>query len=138
MTRDPHTAAETTPVSEVAELLDRNRIKRVPVMRQDRVVGIVSRAELMKAILMSAAAEPDQPAPDDLVIRSNLLEELRSQPWATGTAANLAVKDGTVTLWGGVGSESERKATRILAENVKGVRSVDDRRVVIDYPAVAL
>jgi CBS domain-containing protein len=137
MTPHVHTVAEVTPVSKVADLLDRARIKRVPVMRGDSVVGIVSRADLMKAVV--ATARQDVPArASDGAIRRALLEELRRQPWATAAETSVEVHDGLVSFWGTIASEDERRATRILAENVAGVRGVEDHRLVIDFPAYAL
>lgn len=137
MTRRVHTIAEITPVPRIARLLDRHRIKRLPVMRGDALIGIVSRADLMKAVVAAAAAAP-QLIGDDLAIRARLLEELRLQPWATVAGSNLEVNGGVVSLWGCVGSEDERHATRVLAENIAGVTAVEDRRVIIDFPAAAL
>lgn len=137
MTRHVYAVAEVTPVAKIAELLDRKRIKRVPVMRGETVVGIVSRGDLLKAIVAAAAA-PSTAAPDDMAIRARLLDGLKHEPWATTVGTSLEVHDGVVSLWGSVGSEGERKATRVLAENVDGVKSVHDHRVVLDFPNIAL
>ncbi|MBL8579260.1 MAG: CBS domain-containing protein [Mesorhizobium sp.] len=137
MTRNVHTITEFTPVATIADLFDHARIKRVPVMRGDSVVGIVSRSDLMKAIL--ATIPPAKPLlVDDANIRTRLLEELQSQPWATTVETSVEVLDGVVSFWGTLGSEDERRACRILAENIAGVRSIEDHRVVIDFPTYAL
>lgn len=137
MTRNVHTVTELTPVSTVADLLDRARIKRVPVLRGDSVVGIVSRSDLVKAVI--AMTLPAKPVPvDDASIRARLLEELQGQPWATTTETSVDVLDGVVSFWGTLGSEDERRATRVLAENIAGVRGIEDHRILIDFPAYAL
>ena len=115
------------------------------------MVGIVSRADLVKAI---AGAKPEDtdalpgcPAsapcrasahPSDEGIRIRLLEELGLQPWASATQIGVEVRDGFVSFWGTVNSEEERRASRILAENLAGVRGVEDHRLAIDFPAYAL
>ena len=71
-------------------------------------------------------------------IRTRLLEELRLQPWASTTQIGVEVRDGFVSFWGTVNSEEERRASRILAENLAGVRGVEDHRLAIDFPAYAL
>lgn len=138
MTRRVHTVSEITPVTDVAQLLDRHKIKRVPVMRGETVVGIVSRADLMRAIVAAANAAPLKQEEGDLAIRARLLQELHKQPWATAFGSNLEVAEGLVSFSGCVGSEEERRATRVLAENLPGVRGVEDHRVIVDYPTVAL
>ncbi|WP_245247673.1 CBS domain-containing protein [Tianweitania sediminis] len=137
MTRHVHTVAELTPITDVAEVLDRNRIKRVPVLRDRSVIGIVSRADLMKAIVAAASVEaPLSQEGDDDTICTRLQEELRGQPWASVNGARIEVKSGFVTLKGAISCEDERKATRVLAESVSGVRGIDDQRIIIDHPAM--
>lgn len=138
MTRRVYTIAEITPVAKIAELLDRHQIKRAPVLRGENVVGIVSRADLLKAIVVAADAIPHAPMRDDLAIRARLMDELNHERWATTVGTNIEVHDGIVSLWGNVSSEGERRATRVLAENVPGVRDVEDHRIILDFPIVAL
>lgn len=137
MTGDVHTVSETTPVADAADLFDRARIKRVPVMRGDTVVGMLSRADLLKA-LVASGHEGGDAKPDDETIRARLLEEIGREPWATLSELNVEVKDGFVSFWGTAASEEERRATRVLAENLDGVKGVRDDRIVIDFPAYTL
>jgi CBS domain-containing protein len=131
MTRTVRSVEEKASVEQIAELMDRARIKRVPVTRGGAVVGIVSRADLVKAIA-GAKPEDTDAHPSDEGIRTRLLEE------ASATQIGVEVRDGFVSFWGTVNSEEERRASRILAENLAGVRGVEDHRLAIDFPAYAL
>jgi len=126
MTRDVISVTDETPVAEIAVLLETNRIKRVPVLRKGRLVGIVSRANLVRALAMTI----DQPAggaeADDHTIREKLLTELKVQRWAEVSPANITVKDGIVHLWSSYLSEQEKRALLVAAENIPGVRRVED------------
>ena len=126
MTRDVVSVAEATPLVEIADLLERHRIKRVPVVHEGALVGIVSRANLVRA-LASGGAAPARPAADrDGVIRDKLLAELKRQKWAEASPGNVIVADGVVHLWGTILSDEERQALRVAAENIAGVRAVED------------
>lgn len=129
MTRRVITVSPETPLRVVADLLERNRIKRVPVLDGDKVVGIVSRANLVQAL---ASLNPDatSAAPDDSSLRDKIVREIESQPWADTALVNIIVHDGTVDLWGMVATASERKAMRVAAESTPGVRAVNDKLVV--------
>src|SRR5690606_22407943 len=119
-------------------LLERWKIKRAPVMRGGMMVGLVSRADLLKALLSAQPSAPEAGLPDDAAIRAHVLDELKQEQWASTAGTSVEVSDGIVTLWGNIGSESERTATRVLAENIAGVRGVEDNRMVLDFPAVTL
>jgi CBS domain-containing protein len=127
MTKDVVTVEEDTPVAEIATLLETRHIKRVPVVRAGKVVGIVSRANLVQAM---AAMRGRTPAhhPSDVEIRRLLVEKVKDQPWANFRTTNVTVADGVVELWGLVFSDEERHAWRVAAEEVPGVREVVDRR----------
>jgi len=124
MTRKVVTAAPDTPLSELAALLEKNAIKRVPIVRDGQVVGIVSRANLIQAIA-STRKELDVPL-SDTAIRDKLLAHLRQQPWAHTLQLNATVHDGVVDLWGLSYSDAEREAIRVATENVPGVRAVNN------------
>jgi len=130
MTPDPITIDEATPLAEVSELMRTRRVKRLPVTRDSKVVGIVSRADLVHAL----AKELDTPAASasDTVIRNAILSELASQPWAPRRSFSIAVEDGVVDLDGVVFDVRERDAIRVAAENVPGVKQVENRLVVIE------
>jgi CBS domain-containing protein len=133
MTREVVTVAETTPIAEIAQLLEARRIKRVPVTRDGRLVGIVSRRNLLQALGSRLSAPV---ATDDRTIRDAFYAELRRQPWADGTGSiNAVVANGVVHLWGIAPDEQQRQAMVVVAEGIAGVRSVEDhmdRRRVID------
>ncbi|MBV9252547.1 MAG: CBS domain-containing protein [Acetobacteraceae bacterium] len=126
MTQEVVSVSEATPVAEIARLLESRHIKRVPVVRDNQLVGIVSRANLLRAL---ASRPPAAPAarPDDRKIRDALLAELERADLAKGGAeVNLIVEGGVVHLWGLVRSEIQRKAMLRAAESIEGVRGVDD------------
>lgn len=121
-------ASPETPVREVASLLEKNRIKRVPIVENDALVGIVSRANLIQAVA-SAPRELEIPVSDQL-IREKLMANLRNQPWAELGVINITVTDGVVGLWGIADSEAERKALRVAAESLPGVLAVEDHLIL--------
>jgi CBS domain-containing protein len=126
MTRNIISVTETTPVADIALLLETNRIKRVPVVRDGKLVGIVSRANLVRALAMTIDEPPSAAQADDRKIRDRLLAELKAQRWAEVAPANVTVKDGVVHLWSSYLSEQEKRALVIAAENIPGVRRVED------------
>ncbi len=130
MTPDPIMINDATPLNEVSELMRTRRVKRLPVTRDGKVVGIVSRADLVRAL----AKEFDVPAASasDTVIRNAILAELASQPWAPRRSFTIAVEDGVVDLDGVVFDVRERDAIRVAAENVPGVKQVDNRLVCVE------
>ena len=129
MTRDVVTVQADTPLSEVAQVLASRNIKRVPVMHNGRLVGILSRANIVQA-LATAARLGGEARIDDRQIREQILDELRRQPWAESAALyNIVVEDGVVHLWGQVRSEAERQATIAAAGGIRGVRKVEDHLV---------
>ena len=99
MTRDVLSVTEETPVADIAVLLETKRIKRVPVLRDGKLVGIVSRANLVRALAMTINEVADGAEADDRAIRDKLLAELKAQKWAEVSPANVTVKDGVVHLW---------------------------------------
>lgn len=128
MTTAVVSVAEETPVADIAALLERKRIKRVPVTRDGKVVGVVSRANLIQALASAMARNPDTDN-SDREIRLELLDRLQHQAWTDFGSRNVIVSSGVVHLWGLVGSESERKALVALAENVPGVQRVHDEMI---------
>jgi CBS domain-containing protein len=126
MTRDVLSVTEETPVADIAVLLETNRIKRVPVLRDGKLVGIVSRANLVRALAMTINEVANGAEADDRSIRDQLLAELKAQKWAEVSPANVTVKDGVVHLWSSYLSEQEKRALVVAAENIPGVRRVED------------
>jgi CBS domain-containing protein len=132
MTHDVVTVADTTPIAEIAQLLEARRIKRVPVMRDGRLVGIVSRRNLLQALASRLSAPPV--TADDRTIREAFYAELRRQAWAGCPGSiNAVVADGVVHLWGVAQDDERRQALVVAAENIPGVRSVEDH---MDHPRV--
>ena len=131
MSRNVRAIDEDTPVSEAVDLMEERRIKRLPVVRDGKVVGILSRANLLHA-LASVGHEAEAATPDDVEIRETLLRHLDKQPWAPLAIVNVTVRDGVVELWGAVTDERERTALVIAAENIPGVKSVRDHLAWID------
>jgi osmotically-inducible protein OsmY len=125
MTKDVVSATEDTPLSEIAALLERKRIKRVPITQDRKVVGVVSRANLIQA-LASVVGDLEESPNTDRKIRDDLLNRLMQQPWTDFGARNVIVRRGEVHLWGLVSSDSERKALIALAETIPGVTRVAD------------
>jgi osmotically-inducible protein OsmY len=115
-------------LTEIATILERHRIKRVPVTRGSELVGIVSRANLVQA-LASVALAPTNSVDKDRTIRQELLSRLVEQSWTDFGDRNVIVIDGKVHLWGLVGSPAERKALIAIAEGVPGVTDVVDEMI---------
>jgi len=128
MTDGVISVSEETPLSEIAALFERKRIKRVPVVKDGNLVGIVSRSNLIQA-LASGIGPVDQRDETDRQIRLQLLSRLKDQPWTGFGERNITVSNGVVHLWGLVGSEAERKALFALAEGVPGVARVADEMI---------
>ncbi len=131
MTRDVVTVDAATPITDVAHLLEARHIKRVPVTRDGRLVGIVTRRNLLQALATSLAA-PAADA-DDRTIRDALYAELQRQAWATPSSINAVVTDRVVHLWGIAPDDTVRQAIVVAAENIPGVRGVEDH---MDRPRV--
>jgi CBS domain-containing protein len=125
MTPDVATATEGTPVDEIVHLMERRRVKRVPVLRDDRLVGIVSRADLVRA-LAGVMTEAPPATVDDTALRDRVLAELEKQSWAPRVGVNVMVRNGVVDLWGAITDERERQALCVACENVIGVKTVRD------------
>ena len=127
MSTDIVSASEDTPLGQIATLLEKHRIKRIPILRDGRLVGIVSRANLIQAL---ASSLPQVATGDsDRKIRVELLDRLHDQDWTDFGSRNIIVSGGVVHLWGLVGSPEEHKALIALAEGVPGVVKVSDETI---------
>lgn len=124
MTKNVFTAAEDTPLWEIAETLEKEKIKRVPIVHDGRVVGIVSRANLLQALSFHQKNLLDHPTREDSAIREELLQLLRGESWAELSHVNVMVTEGAVHLWGSVRSDSQRDALSVAAKGISGVRDV--------------
>jgi CBS domain-containing protein len=128
MSREVQTVSEDAPLDQVVELMEKHRIKRLPVMRGETLVGIVTRQNLLRAVAGSATPAG---ASTDTAIRDRLLEEIKSQPWAP-IALWPEVADGRVRLIGTIFDDRQRDALRVLAENIPGVKAIEDELVWIE------
>ena len=123
MTHPVITVKPDTPLGELASLLEKHQIKRVPVAKDGKIVGIVSRANLVQALVSLGNVPAADAAVEDSALHDNLLARLRLQPWWTDHV-NIIVRNGTVELWGVVESEAERDAIRIAVEVTPGVHKI--------------
>ena len=125
MTAEVHTVSENAPLNEVVTIMEQNHIKRVPVMYRDEVVGIVTRTDLLRALINGA--KPRLSSADDATIRGQLLSHLAQQRWAPVGTIDVVVRNGIVTFSGFITDERERRALCTAAENIPGVKKVEDQ-----------
>ncbi|MHB2170180.1 CBS domain-containing protein [Alsobacter sp. R-9] len=131
MTRDVVSAGEETDLADVVQLMQKHDIKRIPVVRNGRLMGIVSRADLLRALDGILGRGEVAPRASDREIRAAILADLEAQTWTPMAMINVSVRDGAVSLTGCISDERERDALRVLCENVPGVMSVKDEMVCI-------
>ena len=131
MTSDPVSVTGDTPLDEVVGLMERRRIKRVPVIDGDVLVGVVSRADLLGSLLRTLDAQDSQTRSDDEILEQ-ILAELAKTAWVPRDGLSISVKDGVVDLNGVILEEKEREALRVVAENTPGVRAVEDHLVWVE------
>jgi signal-transduction protein with cAMP-binding, CBS, and nucleotidyltransferase domain len=131
MTKEVQSVDVSTPIEDIVDLMEHNRIKRVPVLCGGLVVGIITRSNLMRAMVsLARVAQPG--ATDDTAIREKLLAEIQKEQWAPAATINVAVHDGVVDLWGVIVDERQREALKVVAENIAGVKEVKDYLVWIE------
>lgn len=116
-------------IADIAMLLEKKRIKRVPVAEDGKLLGIVSRADLLRGLAMHGPLAVERPA-DDRQIRDALVEHLATQSWATSALVNVTVNDGVINLWGVYDSKKQHEALLVAARNVPGARGVEDHMSV--------
>jgi CBS domain-containing protein len=129
MTRDVITAKPDSPLGDIAALLERRRIKRVPVVEGGKLVGIVSRANILQAVASAAKKLPSLASPDDAELRKKVVSRIASEPWRP-SMLTVTVQDGTIDLWGLVHSAEQKKAAQLAAETTPGVRAVVNNIIV--------
>ena len=129
MTRNVITAAPETPLDEIASLFERNRIKRVPVVENDKLVGIVSRADLLEVLAERPKKRVASPKIADSEIRRKLITRLTAEPWCP-SMLNVKVHDGAVEMWGYVSSNEERKTAKIAVEGMPGVKIITNNLMI--------
>jgi CBS domain-containing protein len=123
MTANVETVSEDAGLEDVVALMEKRRVKRVPVMRGTKLVGIISRANLLHA-LATLAPKVEPGAKSDETIRVAVMAELDRQSWAPRRMIDVVVRNGTVELWGTVIDPEQRDAARVVAETVPGVKAV--------------
>jgi CBS domain-containing protein len=136
MTKRVITASPDLPLGELASLLEKHRIKRVPIVENGKLVGIVSRANLLQALAALRRDIPVESKVEDSVLRERVLSEIRSKLWESASQINVIVHNGVVELWGGVDTDDEKEALRVAAELTPGVRTVANHLGInkIRYP----
>lgn len=131
MTREVVTAGPRAPLPELAALMQRHKIKRIPIVDGDKVIGIVSRANLLQGLLVR---EPlDASAPDNDKLRAAVLGALAKHGWASSGTANVVAENGVVHLWGWVDSTAAKKAYEVASENVPGVQRVKNHMMILPF-----
>lgn len=123
MTREVVTADEEATLRDLVELIEKHGVKRIPIVRAGKLVGVVSRANLLEALL-SREPEGSVVQPTDKELRQAVLDALESRAWTSKWPTNVFANEGVVHLWGFVESDEVRKAYRVVAENVPGVKRV--------------
>jgi CBS domain-containing protein len=132
MTPEPLTIWEDTPLDEIVEIMESNNVKRLPVMRGKRLVGIVTRSDFLATIADLAHHAPS-PSADDDSLRGQVIAAMDGAAWGP-CRLKVTARDGVVTLSGVVASKNARQAAIVAAENVPGVRKVFDNLEARDYP----
>jgi CBS domain-containing protein len=130
MTTDPITVAEDATLEQIVTSMETNGVKRLPVLRDSKLVGIVSRANLLQAVASLAREIPD-PTADDDHIRSRIVAAIEKNDWSP-FGLNVIVRDGIVHLSGVITNESSRQAAMVATENVAGVKKVHDHLCWVD------
>jgi CBS domain-containing protein len=125
MTKQVVTANEAMPLEDVVHLLEVHNIKRLPVVHDQKVVGIVSRTNLMHAFA-SMHLGTQKSSPTDTSLREHILREFDRQSWAVGAHVDVVVRNGLADLWGTISDLEQRNALRVLVENTPGVKIVVD------------
>ena len=130
MTRDPLTVGEDATLEEIVTSMETGNVKRLPVMRGDKLVGIVSRSNLLQAVASLAREIPD-PTADDDHIRRRIIAAIEKHDWSP-FGLNVIVRDGIVHLSGVITEERSRQAAMVAAGNVAGVKKVHDHLCWVD------
>ena len=123
------TATPDTPVSDIAEMLESSRIKRVPIVKDGKLVGIVSRANLLHALASLRNEIAARPIANS-ELREAIMKRLASEPWSRAQLINVTVAGGVADVWGIVDSPPEKQAIRVAIETMPGVKAVKDNLIV--------
>ncbi len=131
MSRHIVSVVEDASLSEVADVLERNGFKRVPVTRDGMLIGIISRGDLVRVLSQMSLSETVTRS-DDAELQRALLDQIRQQPWLDSGFVNITVKDGTVDIWGTVATVEQHTALRVLVTEIAGSAVVEDHLKVGD------
>ena len=132
MTTQVQTIPEDMPLDQIVKVMEQHRVKRLPVVKNGKLVGIVSRANLLRALASVMRETKGGGSTDDATIRIRLLAELAKQSWAPNALIDVVVRNGVVHLWGTILDERQRQGIRVAAENTLGVKSVEDHLVWVE------
>ena len=130
MTRFVVSVSSKASLAEVAEILDTHRIRQVPVMDDGRLVGMISRADLVRKLAEVKISAPAA-RPENGALQKAIWDRVKAEGWLKSSYVNVTVSDGVVELWGAVDSNEQRRALLVLVEGVSGVRKVVDRLGVL-------
>jgi len=122
MTQPAISVAADAPLAEVVRLMERHRIKRLPVVENGRLVGLVTRTDLLRAVVARQAAAPVERSDEDL--RQRIVLMLRGEDWASSAVVHVQVENGVAQLWGTVESQDQREALLLAVRGVPGVKDV--------------
>ncbi len=129
MTHRVIVAQEDTTLAEVAVKMEKFNIKRIPIVRSGKIVGIVSRANLLQALIATPRTIGISTG-DDTELRREILRTLDGEPWSSTVIRNVIVRNGHVELWGRAESAVQSEACRVAVEAIAGVESVENHLVV--------
>ena len=129
MTSDPITIGTKDTLADAVDLMLRHKVKRLPVIRQGRLVGIISRKDILKAYAHEVAGESSL---SDVEISRKLMIEMTAQPWAPREMVSFLVTNGVVEFNGMLTNDRLRDALRVMAEAIPGVRGVKDHMAFVD------
>lgn len=136
MTREVVTAKPSASLGQIADLLERNKIKRVPIVENDKLVGVVSRANVVQAVA-SCLRSDNATNQADATLRETILTKFKREPWAQTCLVNVTVSQGTADLWGIAESDAQKEAFRVAAEATPGVKTVNDNLLVRQVASTA-
>lgn len=137
MTRTPLTTTPSATLAEAVQVMESHKIKRLPVVWRNKVVGIVSRANLVRALISILRATPAN-SHNDAATRDRILNAIDKENWSSGAAVDVVVRDGVVDIWGTMSNSAQRQALKVLVESTPGVKQVEDHMTmaepVISFP----
>lgn len=131
MTHSPVSVSGGSSIDEIIDLMEDHQIKRVPVLEEGRLVGIVSRSDILRALLATLSDEREKTLTDVEILKL-ALAEIDRQHWPSRWSIAIAVEDGVVSIRGVVTSERERRALRVACENISGVKAVRDELTCVE------